>query len=308
MLLGVDVGGTAVKIGTVSPEGELLSFETIPLRREGTQNPMFETAMAEMTRVMENTGGSITGIGISATGQVDPELGRVIGAEDSESAYIGSDFQVEAERRFHLPVAVLNDADAALLGECAAGAAQGVRDVLMITIGTGIGGAFTVGGKPFLGHRGIAGELGHTALYQDGPRCVCGRRGCYQNYASAEALVRRAERETGQSFRNAREVFETLDGGGASPALRQAFEGWTEDIAAGLTSFVHLLNPEMVVIGGGVSEQPMLIESLRGMVLRSLMPRFRETLRIEKAVLGNRAGVIGAVRFLLDRYPELFPT
>ena len=71
---------------------------------------------------------------------------------------------------------------------------------------------------------------------------------------------------------------------------------------------MHLLNPEMVVIGGGVSEQPMLIESLRGMVLRSLMPRFRETLRIEKAVLGNRAGVIGAVRFLLDRHPELFPT
>ena len=307
MLLGVDVGGTAVKIGTVSPEGELRSFETIPLRREGTQNPMFETAMAEMARVLEKSGGCITGVGISATGQVDPDAGAVIGAEDPDSVYIGSDFRGETERRFHLPAAVLNDADAALLGECTAGAARGVRDVLMITIGTGIGGAFTANGKLFPGHRRIAGELGHTALYQDGPRCICGRQGCYQNYASAGALVRRAERETGQSFRNAREIFDVLNAGRASPVLRQAFEDWTGDIAAGLSSFVHLLNPEMVVIGGGVSEQPLLIEALRDKVPGGLMPRFRETLRIEKAALGNRAGMIGAVRFLLDRHPELLP-
>ena len=119
--------------------------------------------------------------------------------------------------------------------------------------------------------------------------------------------MRRAERETGQSFRNAREIFDVLNAGRASPALWQAFEGWTGDIAAGLSSFVHLLNPEMVVIGGGVSEQPLLIEALRDKVPGGLMPRFRETLRIEKAALGNRAGMIGAVRFLLDRHPELLP-
>ena len=304
MLLGVDVGGTAIKIGTVTPAGELVSFETVPVRYGVRENAMFETAMEEMDRALRKGGAEITGIGISATGQVDPAGGRVIGAEDPSSVYIGSDFRGSAESRFHLPVSVVNDADAALLGEIHAGAARGCGDVLMITLGTGVGGAFTVDGRLFLGHRGIAGELGHTALYQDGPRCVCGRRGCYQNYASASALVRRAEKAAGRTFPGARNVFSAL-AAGEYPMLRQVFDDWTDDVAAGLSSFIHMLNPRMILIGGGISEQPAVIEALREKIRRSVMPRFAEGLVIERAALGNRAGVIGAVQFLLANHPEL---
>ena len=302
MLLGVDIGGTAVKIGTVTPEGEILAFETVPVNYEAYENAMFETAMAETDRWMKAHAGRITGIGFSATGQVNPDQGAVIGAEDAGSVYIGSAFRTEAEKRYHLPAAVVNDADAALLGECFAGAARGFRDALMITLGTGIGGAFTVDGRLFLGHRGIAGEMGHMALYQDGPPCVCGRRGCFQHYASARALARRAAEESGRPFRNAREVFDAMAAGEAG--ARRAFEGWMEDIAAGLSSLVHLLNPQIVIIGGGVSEQEIVIDTLREMLPRRVMPRFSEELRVERAALGNRAGVIGAVRFLQYRCPE----
>ena len=304
MLLGVDVGGTAVKAGIVTPDGGIRSFAEFPVDYANAGNPLFEATLSAVRRYIREYGDSVRGVGISATGQVDADAGKVIGAEDNNSAYIGTDYRGAVERECGLPAEVLNDADAALLGECAFGAAKGYRDALLVTLGTGVGGAFTVNGRPFLGRRGIAGEFGHTTLYQGGPVCVCGKRGCYQHYASATSLVRRAREATGREIPNAREVFRLL-AEEPSGALSRAFDAWVEDIAAGLSSYVHILNPEIVLVGGGVSEQPALLAALREKLRSCLMPRFGEELVIKKAALGNRAGMMGAVRFLLDRRPEL---
>ncbi len=198
-----------------------------------------------------------------------------------------------------MPARVLNDANAAVLGECFTGRAKGLRDVLMITLGTGVGGGVITGGRLLGGRRGIAGELGHFTLRADGPACPCGKRGCYESYASTTALVRKCETRSGRTALNGRIIFGEIEQGNA--VFREALEEWIGDIAAGLSGLVHLFNPEMVLIGGGVSRQEeLLIRPLREAVLRECMPRFAEGLRIESAALGNDAGMIGAVKFWLE--------
>ena len=154
------------------------------------------------------------------------------------------------------------------------------------------------------GARGIAGELGHFTLYQEGPVCSCGKRGCFEHYASMTALIRRAHEAAPETEWNGRKIFERAVQEDA--VLLRVLETWIDDIAAGLTGLVHLFNPEAVLIGGGVSAQEkLLIEPLRRRVLQGVMPRFAEKLRVEAAMLGNDAGLLGAVRFFLEREGRL---
>jgi len=173
----------------------------------------------------------------------------------------------------------------------------------MVTLGTGVGGGVIIGGRVFGGLRGIAGELGHFTLYQNGAVCPCGKRGCYENYAATTALVRLAKEFTGEEALDGRAVFARAAAGDL--AIRKALDIWLNDVAAGITGLVHIFNPEMVIVGGGVSTQEdLLIRPLRERVLKGVMPRFAEGLRVERAVLGNDAGMIGAARFFMERERE----
>ena len=155
------------------------------------------------------------------------------------------------------------------------------------------------------GARGIAGELGHFTLYQDGEPCACGKRGCFETYASTTALVRAAQTRFADPSLDGRAVFSRVAAGDA--AMQSLLDRWIDDIAAGLSGLTHIFNPEMVLVGGGVSAQEqLLIAPLRRKALSQVMPRFAEDLRIERALLGNDAGLIGAARYLLDYHPELF--
>lgn len=144
----------------------------------------------------------------------------------------------------------------------------------MLTLGTGVGGGVIIGGKIYGGMRGIAGELGHFTLYQDGEPCACGKRGCYENYASATALVRAAQRAAGETDMDGRTVFGRAAQGDAR--MLGVISRWLDDVAAGITGLVHIFNPRMVLIGGGISAQEkLLIEPLRQRVLTQVMPRLR---------------------------------
>ena len=150
------------------------------------------------------------------------------------------------------------------------------------------------GWRIFGGSRGLAGELGHFTLYQDGEPCACGKRGCFECYASAGALVRKA------GARDGRELFGLIRAG--NPDASEALSSWLDDVAAGITGLVHIFNPELVLIGGGISAQEeLLIEPLRQRIMDGVMPRFAEGLAVRRAVLGNDAGMIGALRFWLDQ-------
>ena len=299
MILSIDIGGTAVKMGLVDHEGAIHARHEASVCFDHYQTPILTTVIREAQAFLARESAQIEGIGVSATGQVDDRAGAVIGTNGKIPHYEGAQIKRDMEAAFGVPVFALNDANAAALGECFAGRAKGVQNVLMVTLGTGVGGGIVLGGKIFGGTRGIAGELGHFTLYQDGPRCPCGKRGCFESYAATTALVRRAKEATGEADMNGRIVFSRAADG--DQAMLAVLSAWIDDIAAGISGLVHIFNPQMVLIGGGVSAQEaLLIAPLRERVLRSVMPRFAEGLRLEAATLGNDAGMIGAARFYLD--------
>ena len=160
MILSIDVGGTAVKMGLVDESGAVHARHEASVCFDGYQTPILTTVIREAEAFLRQTHAQVAGVGVSATGQVDDRAGVVIGTNGKIPGYEGSRIKEDMEAHFHLPVWVLNDANAAALGECFAGAARGRRHVLMLTLGTGVGGGVVLGGELYGGARGIAGELG----------------------------------------------------------------------------------------------------------------------------------------------------
>ena len=299
MILSIDIGGTAVKMGLVDREGSIHARHEASVCYDNYQTPILTTVIREAKAFLAHEGAVIEGIGVSATGQVDDRAGAVIGTNGKIPHYQGSRIKDEMEATFGVPAFALNDANAAALGECFAGRAKGVDNMLMITLGTGVGGGIVLGGKIFGGTRGIAGELGHIPLYADGIPCTCGSRGCYESYAATTALVRLAKEATGETEMNGRIIFSRAAQG--DETMLSILDRWIGDIAAGIVGLVHTFNPQMVLIGGGVSSQEaLLIKPLRERILKTVMPRFAECMQVEAATLGNDAGMIGAAKFCID--------
>ncbi|MDO5378081.1 MAG: ROK family protein [Clostridia bacterium] len=299
MILSIDIGGTAVKLGLVTREGEIAARHEASVSFDGYKTPILTTVIREARLFLERENTPVEGIGVSATGQIDDRAGVVIGTNGKIPGYEGARIRDELENAFGLPVRALNDANAAALGECFAGAGKGAQNALMLTLGTGVGGGIVLGGRIFGGARGIAGELGHFTLYQDGAPCPCGKRGCFENYAATTALVRAAKAATGEEDIDGRVIFARAAAGDAQ--MLAVLDRWINDIAAGVTGLVHIFNPEVVLIGGGVSAQEeLLMKPLRERVLKGVMPRFAEGLTIRRAALGNDAGLIGAARFFAE--------
>ena len=304
MILSIDIGGTAAKFGLVTRDGRILARHEASVSFDGYRTPLLTTVLREARAFVSREGAALCGVGISATGQIDDRAGVVIGTNGKIPGYEGAQLCEGAQEAFGVPAAALNDANAAALGEWFAGRGRGCDHLLMVTLGTGVGGGIVEHGRVLGGARGIAGELGHFTLYQDGAPCPCGKRGCFESYASTTALVRAAQARFSDPALDGRAIFARAAAGDS--AMQSLLDGWIGDIAAGLSGLVHIFNPELVLIGGGVSAQErLLIDPLRERVLTQVMPRFAEGLRIERAQLGNDAGLIGAARFLLDRFPHL---
>ena len=300
MILALDIGGTAVKLGLLDREGTIHRKMSADVAFDGYRTPIFTTVVSAARRFLEQEQAQPEGIAVSATGQVETENGIIIGSNGKILNYEGTRLKEGLEDAFGVETWALNDANAAVLGECFTGRARGLRNVVMVTIGTGVGGGVVADGKILGGRRGIAGELGHIPLYGDGLPCACGLRGCYENYASTKALIRRCEEKTGLSGLDGRQIFEKAEAG--ETAILIVLKEWIRDIAEGIIGLIYIFNPEMVIVGGGVSvQEDLLIRPLREEVLSRTMPRFREDLRLEQAALGNDAGLVGAVRYWLDR-------
>lgn len=198
-----------------------------------------------------------------------------------------------------------NDANCAALAEVVAGAAAGRRDVVLITLGTGVGGGIIIGGKIYAGMRGAGAELGHTVLVLDGEPCTCGRRGCWEAYASATALIRQTREAAVQNPQsllaqvpaeqiNGRTVFDAADRGDA--AAQRVIDRYCEYIAAGMTDIVNALAPEMILLGGGVSRQgERLLAPIREYIATHCFGQREGAIPVVAAAqLGNDAGIIGA--------------
>jgi glucokinase len=307
--LGIDIGGTAVKIGLVDETGTILSAHQYTVFFDNYQTPILETVLMRTDSFLEaNTLDykTLDGIGISATGQIDTGLGIVAGSGGNIKNWEGSNLRKAFSDKYHLPVTVVNDANCVALGEKWVGSAKDVNNVIVLTIGTGLGGGIIVNNQILLGQFGFAGEIGHFSINNQGLPCTCGNAGCFEQYASMTALVKLATayyKATDPDYllnhlMNGKTIFEAVANGDSG--MLQIVNAWIHSIATGIVSLVHIFNPELVVIGGGVSTQEELfISKLRAEVKQHVMPNFRNNLKLNAATLGNNAGLVGAVYYLL---------
>lgn len=319
-LLCLDIGGTAVKIARIGLDGVIHARSEAAVDFDSYRTPILESCLKESARFLKQTlsetgGEAPLGIAISATGQIDSREGKVAGTCGNLPGWAGTALEEAFRREFRLPVTVANDANCMVLGEAWLGAARGFRDVIGITLGTGVGGGILVSGRLLEGQRGLAGELGHIPLLGSaGARCTCGMPGCFERYASTSALLRTLS-SSGYPYANARELCRDLSerqirlaGVQATAAdLRQIqglFEQWRSHVALGIAGLIHLFNPEIVLIGGGISAQEdLLIRPLREEVFSLIMPEFRKNLKLCAAGLLNNAGLIGACAYFLRHHP-----
>lgn len=299
--LGVDIGGTAVKLSIVDAGGTMLVQGEYPVNHDGYRTPILQTVLTRAQAFCQAHGIRPEGVGVSATGQVDVHRGIVAGTCGNLPGWEGTPIRQAFMDAFSVPVAVMNDVNCALLGEAWRGGAQGCTDAVMVTLGTGVGCAVLVQGHILGGRNGYAGEGGHFPTHVGGHLCTCGNRGCYEQYASVTALMRMLAQAMPDAPRDGRETFARIAAGDAQVAA--VVDAWIVEIAAGLTGLVHLFNPALVLVGGGVSGQgELLMNKLRRLVLAQVMPRYGEGLQLEAATLGNNAGMLGAVRLWLDMY------
>jgi glucokinase len=319
--IGIDIGGTKINGGTirVSDQAALQAnlgtvYDLQNLATPTKTEPFLEALTTIIANLKNTSKPPIQCVGISTAGMVDPNRGMILGSTGNLPAVIGP-FNLKAtlEERTGLKVHVENDANAAAYGEYRAGAAQGYRNVLMITLGTGVGGGVVVEGKLVQGAHFSGGEVGHIAIGHDKKRqCTCGRWDCWEAYASGTGLAL-TTREMLKSQAHRPEVKALLKDdtieeigthaliaavGEKNPFAIEIMDLWHEHIAVGLGSIMNVLDPEMVVIGGGMAQFVDFEKLKKALSQRVMVPI--ESVHLEPAVLGNHAGMIGAAFLALE--------
>ena len=250
----------------------------------------------------------IATVGVGAAGYVDKARAVVLFAPNV--AWRNEDLKGELEKRVELPVVIENDANAAAWGEFRYGAAHDADDLLLVTVGTGVGGGLVLDGEVYRGANGVGAEIGHMRVVPNGILCGCGKHGCFEQYASGSALVREARALALSGAQIAQGMLQRaggdltkITGPLITEAARAGDAGATQQLAElgrwlgeGVASLTEILDPEVVVVGGGVSEaEDLLLEPMRTAFAGQLVGRgFRPIPEIRKATLGNRAGLIGA--------------
>lgn len=252
--------------------------------------------------MVERAGAQVMGCGVGSAGRIDYRRGQVLFCSGNLPGWTGTVLGPELTRTLGMPVAVDNDVNAAALGEAWIGAGKGTADFVMLTLGTGVGGAIVIGGKLWRGARWGAGEVGHMALYPGGELCNCGGKGCAERYVSAKALTRRANDAlvSGRPFRGIRDVIGAAEKGPGDrrEAARKGVERWTSDLALFLMNLQMALDPQVIILGGGVVRLGYWWEKLLEASARECRPRSLST-RLKRAHLGPQAGVVGAARLAM---------
>lgn len=312
MRIGVDVGGTNVKVALVDAKGGIVYSDTVPTRAEMGYEYTIQNIIVAITNLMKESKtdkADIEGIGFGFPGQIDCNKG-IVRLAPNIPGWVDIPIASIISKEFGIPVKVDNDVRCAALAELNYGAGKGVQNMICITVGTGIGSGLIFNGKLIRGASNAAGELGHIKLtMNDGPICGCGDKGCLEAYASGPSIVALAEeyirggkstkyRELANPDITPYIVAEAAKQGDV--VAKKIFEIIGNYIGIGLASVVNLLNPEKVVIGGGVADAgDLLFAPIKETLKKRAMPIQGSAVEVVHAQLGNTAGVIGA-SLLLD--------
>lgn len=304
--IGIDIGGTKVLGGVVDASGNVLRSARRETPREG--GAQLISAIADVAKELL-LDFSAESIGLSAAGFVSSDRKTML-ATPNIAAWNGVDLESELRKYIDLPIILENDANAAAWGEYRFGAGQGLSHLLMVTVGTGIGGGIIVNGGLLRGAYGVAAEIGHLRVMPEGHLCGCGERGCLEQYASGNALLRHAREAISASPDLARNLLargdgtlQGLTGQAITDAARDgdqvalaAFKTTAQWLGAGIASLSAILDPEMVVIGGGVIDAGEILLAPTREALDRYLPFAGKhpSPKIIAATLGNNAGLVGA--------------
>ena len=308
-LLGFDLGGTNIAVGVVDENFKIVGRGKMKTNAPRPAEEICDDMATAVKMAVEDAGltmDDIDTIGIGAPGSINPHTGMIAVSNNLQFEKVPMGPMLK--ERLGRDVFIENDASAAAYGEFLAGAGRGTQDMVAITLGTGVGGGIIIGGKLFSGSNLAGGELGHTVIVQGGEQCTCGRKGCWEAYASATGLIKltKASMEANPNSK----MWELCDGDINNASGRTAYDGMRADdeaakevvkkyeeyVACGITNMVNIFQPEVLCIGGGISKEG---DTLLAPIVE-VVDAERFTKNVEKqtvvkiAELGNDAGIIGA--------------
>jgi glucokinase-like ROK family protein len=292
--IGVDLGGTRTKFGLSSLSGKLHWSQSVPTLRRSGRQALLEHLCQVAQRCMEEAAQlelRPVAVGLASAGWVDPQLGEVVYATEAMPGWTGTSLESVLHEATGLPVYAENDARAVAVGEHLFGKAAHCRDFVCLTLGTGVGGGIYIGGQLVTGANALGSAIGHLPIITDGLTCTCGARGCLERYANIAALMRYAEPSHYQGV----QPLIAAANEGHVPAQR-AIRKFASYLSMGCAALIHLLDPELIVLAGGLAQDnPLLLAELdKALSFRVFARQARKT-RIVTSALGYEAGILGAV-------------
>lgn len=306
LILGADVGGTNIKTILVNRRGKVLATLKRPTLARRGKDALIEHLISTLKDTVKKSGASmrdVAGVGIGFAGPLDPGTG-VIFNPPNLPGWFNIPLRNILKKRLKMPVALDNDANLVALGEYWKGAGRGAKVLVCLTLGTGVGGGIILDGRVWHGASGIAGEIGHMTVVQDGRRCACGNKGCLEVYASSKGLVFRMQEllKKGKARRHDKVTPENIERWALSgdKLAKRAIKDTGIILGVAIASIANMLNPDVVVVGGGVSKiGDLLFVPIREEVKKRAFPKAVEGLKIVKAELGDSAGALGAAKYLM---------
>jgi glucokinase-like ROK family protein len=301
--VGIDLGGTFIKGGICDDAGNIIVSDKTETCADGGAEVVAGRIAALCKSLLEKAGltaNDVCGIGMGVPGMIDSEKGEVVYANNLGWEHFAICSSVK--EKTGLDVKIANDANVAALGEAVFGAGKGCKNVVMLTLGTGVGGGLILDGKLYEGNGSAGAELGHFVMIKDGEQCTCGRRGCYEAYASATALIRDTKRAIKNHPESLMSEAEQVDGRTAfiyrykDKYAAKVVDDYIGYLATGITNIANVFRPEKVIIGGGISgEGEKLMAEIQQRVDAEIYAgTMGPAVKIETAALGNRAGTLGA--------------
>lgn len=314
-VLAIDIGGTKMMTAVISADGKILASDVYPTAAGEGVTSVIERLGAGIDNLLNDNSlepSQLSGIGVACAGGIDTARGMVSNSPNLPG-WVDIPLVEIIQKKYRVSTFLLNDASAAALGEHRFGAGRGVDNLVLFTLGTGIGGGIIIDGRLYLGTSGAAGEIGHMTIDVNGPECACGNSGCLEVLSSGTAISREAIKRVSQGEESALtamvngkiedikvETVETAARKG-DPLAMDVLARAAGYFGVGLVNVVNIFNPEMIVIGGGMASLgDLFIEPARRVVAERAFPVSARVVRIIMAQLGNEAGVYGAAAFALE--------